>query len=805
MMQNKVNTNKAPLGKKAGTLAVLLMAASLNAYSPIVSADGKVQSFAIPADSLSSALMTFAAQTGVLISADAKLTKGKTTKGLAGDYSIESGLEKLLANSGLKITQDVNGNYLIKSNKKASSPARNVEYLDELTVTATRAGTSIEESSQRVMIISKEDIERQASLGNDVSSALSNLIPGFSPSRQKMSSYGETFRGRQALYLIDGVPQSNPIRDGSRASHTIDLNMVERIEVIYGASAEHGLGATGGIINFITKSADTMPGELHQSAKITLLTDQEFHGAGSGVKLDYQVSKSTDKLDAFFSTSLKDQGMFYDADGDLVGVSDGQGDVMDTYSYDLFAKLNYQLTDDKSVNISLNRFQLKSHHDYMNVAGDRANGIAATSIKSTPLGEPLMNNVWTFNSGYQDDNFIGGTELDVQAYYQKFAGRFGIGTYGTFQDAAIAPIGTLVDQSENHSEKLGLNITVNKRDLIDDRLDLTFGMDYLQDETEQELIHTGRNWVPKTKFENYAFFLQGSFEITDDLIFNAGVRHENAELNVGDYTTLATYGSQSVEGGNPEFSESLFNAGLTFNITDELQTYLSYSEGFGMPDVGRLLRQINVPGQNVDSLLDLEPIVTANHEIGLRYNANNFDAEVSYFYSTADFGYRLQVVNNVFQAQRQKTEIQGVELAMGWAFTDEQKIRVSFAHTEGKYDSDGDGDVDTKLGGVNVAPDKLSIDYSNQLTRNTQLALMGTYLFDRSFPDSGTADLSFDGYALIDLSVSHKLPTGTLNFAIGNLLNEEYITYYGQSGSTRSNNYIYGRGRNLAISYGLDF
>ncbi|HBF45257.1 MAG TPA: hypothetical protein DDW91_01600, partial [Shewanella frigidimarina] len=41
--------------------------------------------------------------------------------------------------------------------------------------------------------------QQQLSITNDVSSILGNLAPGFSPSRQKMSSTGETLRGRKPL------------------------------------------------------------------------------------------------------------------------------------------------------------------------------------------------------------------------------------------------------------------------------------------------------------------------------------------------------------------------------------------------------------------------------------------------------------------------------------------------------------------------------------------------------------------------------------------------------------------------------
>ena len=160
--------------------------------------------------------------------------------------------------------------------------------LSPLVVTATRNKSLVGETPQKVIIITREQIEQQLAITSDPGEVLSNLIPSYSPSRQKLNNSGETFRGRSALFMVDGVPQSNPLRDGGRDSYTIDLSMVERIEVIHGASAEHGLGATGGIINYVTKRAE--PGELNQHVGVSLTSDDDVSSDGLGHKLDYQVS-----------------------------------------------------------------------------------------------------------------------------------------------------------------------------------------------------------------------------------------------------------------------------------------------------------------------------------------------------------------------------------------------------------------------------------------------------------------------------------------------------------------------------------
>src|SRR5690606_9493917 len=69
--------------------------------------------------------------------------------------------------------------------------------------------------------ITAEELQEQLAVTRDLSQVLANLIPAFAPSRQKMSSFGESLRGRQPLYMVDGVPQSTPLRAGSRDAHTI--------------------------------------------------------------------------------------------------------------------------------------------------------------------------------------------------------------------------------------------------------------------------------------------------------------------------------------------------------------------------------------------------------------------------------------------------------------------------------------------------------------------------------------------------------------------------------------------------------
>ncbi|CBV43210.1 TonB-dependent receptor [Halomonas elongata] len=679
--------------------------------------------------------------------------------------------------------------------------------LSPVVVTATRNKSVAGKTPQKVTIITREQIEQQLAITQDPSQVLSNLVPSYSPSRQKLNNTGETFRGRSVLFMIDGVPQSNPLRDGGRDSYAIDLSMVERIEVIHGASAEHGLGATGGIINYVTKGSEGAG--VHQHAGISLTSDDDFKSDGLGHKLNYRLSGQQGDWDYQFAASREERGVFYDGNDEIVGMA-YHGEIQNSTSYDLMAKAGYWFDDNQNLEFSLNHFDLDIGDDYVPVSGDRDAGIPTTARKGSPDSDPGYNEVTTARLSYSHADWLG-NDVDAQLYTQRFRAQFGATGLGSFpyQDDAG---NTLYDYTRNESDKVGAKFTLSRDGLLDDRLTLTTGLDLLQDETQQVLVETNRNYVPESQFRNYAAFLQGDYDLTEALSLHAGVRQEHAKLNVDDYSTVDRSTSVendlvSVNGGSPSFDETLFNAGIVYQATDWAQLYANYSEGFGMPDVGRVLRGVSTPGQDVDTLIDLSPIVTDNREIGARFNWDRYGLELSYYESNSDLGQRIQPdAQGNYRVQREKTEIQGIEITGEARLNDAHDLRLSYTHAEGKSDTDGDGSVDTKLTGRDLAPDTLKLAWSASWNDKLSTHLQYSRYFDRSFDDPA---IEFDGYGLLDASLAYRLPVGRASLGIENLTDEDYFTYYSQSfpqsSALEDDLYFKGRGRTLTLSYQLDF
>jgi len=131
---------------------------------------------------------------------------------------------------------------------------------DAIVVTATRSALPVNALPLTVDVIDKAALDQQIAISGSVTDAVAALTPSFSPTRQKLSGAGETLRGRSPLYAINGIPQSTPLRDGSRDGFTIDGFFIDRVEIIFGSNALQGIGGTGGIVNQVTVGAPRAEG-----------------------------------------------------------------------------------------------------------------------------------------------------------------------------------------------------------------------------------------------------------------------------------------------------------------------------------------------------------------------------------------------------------------------------------------------------------------------------------------------------------------------------------------------------------------
>ncbi len=681
----------------------------------------------------------------------------------------------------------------------------------EIVVTAARSVLPASALPLTVDVIDREALNQQLAISGSLTDAVATLTPSFSPTRQKLSGAGESLRGRSPLFAINGIPQSTPLRDGSRDGFTIDGFFIDRVELIYGSNALQGIGGTGGIVNQVTVGAPRQEG-FSGRALVQGTADNDFTSAGMGGKLAGLLQYRAGRLDASVGAAYEERGVFLDAEGRPIGLNLTQGETQDSHSLSLFGRFGYALSDTARLDLILSRYRLDGNGDYVAVAGNRLTGLPTSARRGDPPGVPAANRTETASLSLTDTDLAGGNFIS-QVFFNRSRDTFGgeINPIATFQDPLIAPVGTLFDQSQNRSRKLGARVSYERAIPGFEALTAILGFDALWDKTEQRLIATDRVWVPPTDFRSLAPFGQLNLRLFDGLLRLAGgARWENVRITIDDYTTLATSGRTFVSGGSPAFEDVLFNGGVIVEPLRGVRFYGSYAEGFTVPDVGRITRAVNTPGVDIDNFLDISPIVSNNRELGVEVRRGPLDASVTYFWSSSDKG-QLLIANpgGIFDVQRLQVEIRGLEINLGIRMPIEGlRLSIGYADLEGRYDSNTppDGIVDTDLDGTNIGPDRLNLAASFDRGR-LALRLQSQFYLSRTFTGRIRDPRNdFGGYAVVDGYARYDTGFGGLSLSVQNLLNAQYIDYSSDTRLPTDNlSYFAGRGRTFTLGWDYRF
>ena len=101
------------------------------------------------------------------------------------------------------------------------------------------------------------------------------------------------------------------------------------------------------------------------------------------------------------SLSLRDSGIAYDANGDVIGSDNTQGDTMDSRTLNAFLKTGYDWEESR-VELTFNRYDIKGNNDWISVPGSVAAGIPSSAVKGHIVGEGARNKVTNIGLTYSN-------------------------------------------------------------------------------------------------------------------------------------------------------------------------------------------------------------------------------------------------------------------------------------------------------------------------------------------------------------------------------------------------------------------
>ncbi|MDR3019794.1 MAG: TonB-dependent receptor [Treponema sp.] len=137
------------------------------------------------------------------------------------------------------------------------------------------------QTSQQISVVDREEIERRgaADLAGLLQESLGLNVVRYGAYGNQAGVNLRGFDSKRLAFLIDGVPASHS-PDGKFDISQIDLNSVERIEVIYGGSdSKYNVsGALGGVINIITVKKQNPGWRFGGSVSNTSVMPGEYRG-----------------------------------------------------------------------------------------------------------------------------------------------------------------------------------------------------------------------------------------------------------------------------------------------------------------------------------------------------------------------------------------------------------------------------------------------------------------------------------------------------------------------------------------------
>lgn len=589
------------------------------------------------------------------------------------------------------------GSVAVFAQKTDSLKTSNV---DEVVLTASRKKENIKEIPSSVTIVNQKLIQSQLTVNSDITSILQYTVPSLATSSGQTSNTGQTLRGRQVLVLIDGIPQSTPLRNGARDLRSIDPSVIERIEVIKGASSIYGNGADGGIINYITTKSTS-------DKKISGISQVGITGQPYGGTLGFRASQLLSgnlakKFDYVASFAYERTGYMKDADG--VNLSP-------TYSpakmnnYNGMLKLGYNINDNQRIEASYIGYASKSDLNLGLKTGKY--GITPTigegvgkNLETTPQGTPRNHNV---KVSYDNKNIWKGTSLNINLYMQDFRTVYGYSD--TFFNGG---------QSNVISKKYGAraNFDTQLWNTQNSQAEVIYGVDILNDKTVQKL-EDGRYWTPDMNMTNIAPFALIKIDLLKKLTIKGGLRYENMKVKVGDFNTLSTIKSDGtftksifVTGGNLEYNALVGNIGIRYNINPMINIFGSFSQAYSINELGRILRTST---SDTISNLETKPIIVNNYELGTTGQITKWlNYEVTSYVSTSKLGATfIQSPDRALTIQRAPEVVYGIEGFLHFNPANWINFGASYSWMEGITSPKNDGDYSTKINNSRISAPKV--------------------------------------------------------------------------------------------------
>jgi ferric enterobactin receptor len=500
--------------------------------------------------------------------------------------------------------------------------------------------------------ITSEDIATRAP-ANDLSEVIRRMpgvnLTGNSSTGTRGNNRQIDIRGmgpENTLILIDGKPvlSRNSVRYGRSGerdtrgdSNWVPAEAVERIEVIRGpAAARYGSGASGGVINIITKRP------TEQTYSFSAYANFPEHSEEGGSRranlviggpindvFSYRVFAGLSQTDAD-DPEINDQ-----AAGTIVSPAGREGVI----NRDVSAQLSWQLNADHRIDIEGSYSRQSNIYTgdtlYGGSAEELITGLAEDGAETNRMTRTTLSA--THHGDYDFGDSLSYIQWESTTNRRLLEGLAGGGEGSINTDTEFGEI-----YLDNITAKSEFNIPLA---FIWDQT-ATVGVEY-RGEFMEDAISIGQSGVPgvdlgtpsdpalrdpNSSAHMLGLYVEDNIAVTDQLMVTPGLRgdyHSEFGLNL----------SPSLNASYALTDEITVKAGIAraFKAPNLFQlnpNYVYYSRGFGCPPNYPAVGGV---GCYIVGNPDLEPEISINKEIGVSYaNADGWNVTATYFHNDYD-------------------------------------------------------------------------------------------------------------------------------------------------------------------------
>jgi hemoglobin/transferrin/lactoferrin receptor protein len=802
--------------------AAILMAGS----APLLAATADGQptrnlgeySFAIPQQSLVSALNAFTATTGWQVGLPAELGQGVASPGVRGSLPPEKALDRLLVGTNLSYRKLGNNNIVLE--KRSIGSAIN---LQQMTISATRQEQSVGSVPGTVTVHTREELDRtNVNTIKDLVRYEPGVSVGGAGQRGGISGYNiRGIDGDRILTQVDGVEIPNGFFNGPYAKtqrNYVDPEIIKRVEILRGpASVLYGSNAIGGAVSYFTLDPDDIikPG---QDVGARLKTG--YSSADESWLKSVTVAGRADQFDGLLHYSQRD-GHATESYGSHngTGLARTAANPEDVRANNVLAKIGWNYNDDSRLGLTYEKYKDDRDSDLKSAyGGPFFNGQPTLPASILPggmyqwrtgndtitrerfglehsfaLDSLLADNVkWSLN------HQVAKTDQSTTEFYYPVS-RQVLRTRETLYEEKQWVLDAQLDKAfslGNTEHLLTYGTTIKQQKVTGSRSGngtclAVFGSCRVVGAVSPSDVLRKSSDFPDPTINTYSLFAQDQIS-WDKWTFLPGLRYDYTQLKphiTQEFlNTVAPDGRGTVSDENKTWHKVSPKFGLTYALTDQYTWYGQYAEGFRTPTAKALYGRFenNSTGYNVAPNPDLEPEKSKTYETGLRGNFESGSFDVAVFYNKyRDFinedavtpGYDELTFqsNNIKHATIKGAELKGRLNLDAFGAPQGLYTQGSVAYAYGRNDDTGE-----PLNSINPLTGVFGLGYDQDNyggLLSWTLVKKKDRVDDSNFksPDGVSSQFKSPGFGMLDLTGFYKVTDDvTVSAGLYNLTDKQY-------------------------------